>query len=196
MSDEKDNTSIDFALTATPMSREEERKAKRKAWQAAYQCRPERVVKRRARDSTPEAIAKRKARYQANKEAAKEEARAWYQANKEQGKAARKAWREANRDRDLASKKVHWHANKGRQYGLTPDEFSKMVEACNGRCPCCKTPFSEILGTQPCVDHDHKKGKAREAVRGIVCGRCNLVLGHAADNPAILRACARHLERF
>jgi len=67
-----------------------------------------------------------------------------------------------------------------------------------GRCPCCKAPFSEIVGggAIPCIDHDHMKGLCREAVRGIICSRCNLILGHADDSIKILEACIRHLKRL
>src|SRR5208337_1543947 len=101
-------------------------------------------------------------------------------------------WRRANpeRTRMRVCQKTRY---KAREYGLTSEEYANMVSECNGRCPCCKTQLSEIFGTKPCIDH--KAGiRNREAVRGIVCTRCNLILGCANDDPRILKACVSHLE--
>ena len=41
-------------------------------------------------------------------------------------------------------------------------------------------------------DHDHKSG----AFRGWLCQSCNWVIGHATDNPKLLRKLADYLEKF
>jgi Recombination endonuclease VII len=91
-----------------------------------------------------------------------------------------------------------FYRNVKQKYGLDRHEIDEMIKACEGRCPCCKAPLSKICGGMagPAVDHDHSVGKGRKSVRGIVCKRCNLVLGHASDQPGILQACARHLRRL
>jgi hypothetical protein len=231
MSESKDTTSNEFTLTATPLSKEEERKAKKAAymrdWRKANPEKTKAIAKAWRDANLDKAKAQQKASYEAYREARLAKVKAYreanrakvllaqkasYEANKEDRLVKGKAYREANKDklkewfkghyqanRDsvLARVKNRHRANPGQKYGLTGKEYWGMVAACNGRCPCCKTPFSEILGktTLPCVDHDHKKGQTREAVRGIVCHRCNMLLGHADDDPKILRACARHLER-
>ena len=40
------------------------------------------------------------------------------------------------------------------------------------------------------IDHCHKTG----VVRGMLCGNCNFLLGHANDSPEILRKAADYLE--
>lgn len=50
---------------------------------------------------------------------------------------------------------------------------------------------SEDLPRALCVDHDHETG----LVRGLLCHHCNTLIGHAEDDPAILRDAARYLER-
>jgi hypothetical protein len=41
------------------------------------------------------------------------------------------------------------------------------------------------------IDHDHKTNK----VRGLLCSKCNTVLGYVADDSKRLRNAAKYLER-
>jgi hypothetical protein len=56
----------------------------------------------------------------------------------------------------------------------------------------CKDQF--ILGKKnkksPCIDHDHKSGK----IRGILCDKCNRMLGFANDSYNILIQAAEYLK--
>lgn len=70
-------------------------------------------------------------------------------------------------------------------YGMTPNEFASMLEAQDGLCAICR----ERPAVQ--VDHDH----GTDAVRELLCGTCNRMLGQAHDDPALLRAGARYLEK-
>ena len=54
-----------------------------------------------------------------------------------------------------------------------------MLERQGGRCLVCGATPSKPLH----VDHDHETG----AVRGLLCGFCNSVLGLALESPEILR---------
>lgn len=53
---------------------------------------------------------------------------------------------------------------------------------------CCETCGAT---TELCFDHSHATGK----FRGWLCHTCNFALGHAKDNPVLLRALADYLER-
>lgn len=76
------------------------------------------------------------------------------------------------------------------QYGLTPEQFDSMLAAQGGICPGCKTATPGGQFNQWHVDHDHETG----AVRGLLCRKCNLLLGYAKDNPDTLRRLAEYLE--
>lgn len=67
---------------------------------------------------------------------------------------------------------------------FTQEDFEGMRWLQDNRCAVCSADFQ-----QPCIDHDHVTGK----VRGLVCHGCNLMLGHAKDNPSRLLAGARYL---
>jgi hypothetical protein len=73
-----------------------------------------------------------------------------------------------------------------RKYGIPIGEWQRMYDGQMGRCAICFDPFSE---TQPYVDHDHETG----AVRGLLCGRCNLVLGQIGDHIPLLRNAIEYL---
>jgi len=56
-----------------------------------------------------------------------------------------------------------------RKYGLAPGEFEKMWKKQKGRCACCGKRAKRLI-----VDHDHQTNE----VRGLLCYRCNMGLGH------------------
>ena len=72
-------------------------------------------------------------------------------------------------------------------YGITLEEWEQMYDEQLGRCAVCFIPLAEckIIAT----DHDHKTG----AVRGLLCSKCNLILGQWNDDPEIFRRAAQYL---
>lgn len=57
-------------------------------------------------------------------------------------------------------------------YDQRTEDYDFLLRAQGGRCAICRTqPQSE---RKLCVDHDHQTG----IVRGLLCDRCNLGLGH------------------
>lgn len=78
------------------------------------------------------------------------------------------------------------------KYGLTLAEYSQMVIDQKGLCAICSLPEVRKKASGPallCVDHNHTTGK----VRGLLCNNCNIMLGHARDNPAFLIAGTSYL---
>lgn len=74
------------------------------------------------------------------------------------------------------------------KYGLTRDELAALL-AQHDVCAICRTDNWGRKGPQ--VDHDHVTG----AVRGVLCSNCNTLLGHAKDDPDLLRAAVEYLAR-
>lgn len=83
-----------------------------------------------------------------------------------------------------------------RRYGLTPETFSVMLAAQEGRCKICCTDDPGPSGWQ--VDHDHaccgdRKKSCGRCLRGILCTRCNIGIGNLQDDPAIVAAALAYL---
>jgi hypothetical protein len=75
-----------------------------------------------------------------------------------------------------------------RQYGLTHDEYMVLLEAQGGACAICGDSGQRRALA---VDHDHVTG----AVRGLLCDRCNPMLGYARDDIAVLEAAIEYLKK-
>lgn len=76
-------------------------------------------------------------------------------------------------------------AGRARRYGLTLDELARLMGVQDNRCAICGA--SEALT----IDHCH----ATEAVRGLLCGTCNVGIGMLGDDPARLDDAAGYLRR-
>ena len=79
-------------------------------------------------------------------------------------------------------------------YGITLDDYHQMWDEQNGVCVICGQPetrksrYGGICDLH--VDHDHATGK----VRGLLCHRCNIMLGEAQDDPQILAKAIEYLR--
>ena len=82
-----------------------------------------------------------------------------------------------------------------RCYGITPTEYTKLKQKQGGVCAICgtDTPTLNHNETRPnlYVDHCHTSG----AVRGLLCGSCNVGLGLFKDNPERLKAAIQYLTK-
>jgi hypothetical protein len=95
-------------------------------------------------------------------------ARAKYHEDVERGRAATKAWREANPDKA----RLGLLRRRLATYGLTVEEWQALHDAQGGACAICQRTEAKLV-----VDHDHRTG----VVRGLLCNRCNGVLGFIED---------------
>jgi len=147
----------------------------------------------------PQASAEYARQYRAaNLEKRRESQKRYWQKNKTKCVAANAEYKSKNQERVKELSRLWWIANKDRliagKYGLTVEAYQQMLEATEGRCPICDVELvfegsNRRCESRACVDHDHKTGK----VRGIVCSRCNLLLGKANDDVSILTKAAQYL---
>lgn len=105
-------------------------------------------------------------------------------------------WRVKNRDahneterRRYASSPKKWARHLRNRYGITPETYQALLERQAGRCAICSIAHGDGEETL-CVDHDHLTGR----VRGLLCAKCNRMLGCANDRPEVLLEGAKYLD--
>lgn len=74
-----------------------------------------------------------------------------------------------------------------RVYGTTRAEYEALKVAQGSKCAICNAVAN---GRDLHLDHSHSTGKQR----GLLCFRCNQVLGRVHDDPSILDAMAIYLR--
>jgi len=81
-----------------------------------------------------------------------------------------------------------------RKHGVTKEEYEWMLKSQDGKCAICGTTQPDNAGVKStmCVDHDHVTGKNR----GLLCNRCNRVLGLMLDSPELFRHAAAYLDKW
>ena len=84
-------------------------------------------------------------------------------------------------------KKEYRSKNMERSYGITLEEYNKMVKNQNGKCAICGTSPKETLT----IDHDHNTGKVRQ----LLCRFCNAALGLAKEDINILESMIKYIHK-
>lgn len=110
--------------------------------------------------------------------------------------ACRACWAE-HRKAGLASDPLSdYRRHLWAYYRLRWDAYEKLLESQGGRCAICRTDKSGARRWH--VDHDHEccpesAKSCGKCVRGLLCHRCNLMLGNARDSTDTLRAAINYL---
>jgi hypothetical protein len=74
-----------------------------------------------------------------------------------------------------------------KRFGITLEEYDELLDKQHGLCAICKgTCKRGRLG----VDHDHRTGK----VRGLLCRKCNILLGLMDDDPQLMKNMEEYLR--
>jgi hypothetical protein len=112
-------------------------------------------------------------------------------------------WRAANKDKvkeykkKYRSKPDYPHVVRcerlKRNYGITHEQYEKLLENQEGRCAICRTtePGGNRHSSHFHVDHDHQTGE----IRGLLCCECNRGLGILGDNLENLERVISYLTR-
>ena len=81
------------------------------------------------------------------------------------------------------------------RYGISHSERDQLLEAQGGVCAICGT--DKPLGRGWVIDHDHACcpgiKSCGKCIRGILCTKCNLMIGLASDNIETLRLAQEYL---
>lgn len=114
----------------------------------------------------------------------------------------------ANRDK-MNARKREWRKRRGPEktpagraweyHRMRPEDKAAMWQAQGGRCYLCG---DELPLDKAVIDHDHRCCPRRrnqswscpDCRRGLACHPCNLIVGHAGDDPDRLRRIAAALE--
>ena len=81
-------------------------------------------------------------------------------------------------------------------YGLTPEAYTALLESQNYTCKICQKPQDWVTNKSKlgfwslCVDHDHVTGR----IRGLLCSKCNTLLGKAEDKVEVLQRAIEYLN--
>jgi hypothetical protein len=89
--------------------------------------------------------------------------------------------------------KIHYlnkSYNLKARIGITWDQKVEMIKNQNYKCKICNIDFKKINEKNIHVDHNHITKK----IRGILCQKCNTMLGGACDNIKILNSAIKYLK--
>ena len=131
-------------------------------------------------------------------------AKKWASDNKVKNIARASTWNKQNRERHNEIS-VKWNANNKRKkkdthlkrnFGISLEQYDGIFAAQNGKCAICGNTESTLdrRSGEPkmlSVDHDHITGK----IRGLLCQRCNLILGLFEDSTSNLIMAIKYLEK-
>lgn len=103
------------------------------------------------------------------------------------------AWNKAN----PLQRRIHRNNGNWKSRGIinqdgttfTYTDYDRQYQIQQGKCAGCSLHQSELKNSLH-ADHDHETG----IFRVLLCMNCNRALGHAQDNPTILRKLADLLE--
>lgn len=95
------------------------------------------------------------------------------------------------------SLKRHFKNHLNNHYKMTVEEYNNLLLSQNNKCAIC---LGENRKNKFSVDHNHDCCKDKKSCgkcnRGLLCIKCNLLLGASRDSISILKAAIGYLEKW
>ena len=107
-----------------------------------------------------------------------------YQKYKEQYIRRSREWREKYPERVIENGIKYRH-------GISLEDYKRILEEQNGKCAICGKLQSDFK-QRFIVDHCHKT----EKIRGLLCYRCNTLLGRIENVPNNFKKLLEYLEKY
>lgn len=128
-------------------------------------------------------------------------AREYYALHRDRKIAITRAWQARNPEKTKAiiakwGKAFGRRARLKREYGISESDYDRMLDEQHGVCAICELPETRLSRhterpMRLAIDHSHETGE----IRGLLCHRCNTILGSTYDNPVLLMRLAKYLAR-
>jgi len=103
-------------------------------------------------------------------------------------------WYRRNRTEQLIARreryKIFGQDIRNKRRGITTQQLLELHQEQNDCCAICHKP--EAIKSVLSLDHSHSNGQ----IRGLLCMRCNLLLGQANDDIMVLKEAIAYLEKW
>lgn len=126
------------------------------------------------------------------KETRRRRSKKWQEENQEQYKQKLAEWKAGNKEHKsyLDKKASLWS-----HYKLTMDRYLEMLDEQNYCCKICNRTTHKLY-----VDHDHsccpESRTCGKCTRGLVCQRCNILLGMMENNDGIIESAEQYIAFY
>ncbi len=87
---------------------------------------------------------------------------------------------------------IYYRKRRVEKIGIQYNQFVEKVKNQKYRCAICGIRFENSYEKLPNLDHCHKTRK----IRGILCTKCNLLLGSFADDITMLKKFIKYLRKY
>ena len=95
------------------------------------------------------------------------------------------------------TKELHFKYRLKYTHHIGVDDYNKLFNKQHGKCAICSKLMS--INKRLHIDHDHKccpgKRSCGKCIRGLLCNRCNFILGLCDESTLVLKEAIRYIEK-
>lgn len=113
--------------------------------------------------------------------------RRWYHRHKDTARLTARRWKRDNAERH----REYQRDRRFRRHGLTRADYKRLLAAQGGCCAVCGSDKPGGGCQYFAIDHEHEI----DEVRGLLCMRCNPLLGRFHRDVKVLKKAVAYLER-